>query len=33
MPLTIVMYHYIRDFERTRYRGIKGLMLQGSVGN
>lgn len=23
--LTIVMYHYIRDFKRTRYPGIKGL--------
>ena len=26
-PLTIVMYHYIRDFARTRYPGIKGLDL------
>lgn len=25
--LTIVMYHYIRDFARTRYPGIKGLDL------
>ena len=23
--LTIVMYHYVRDLERTRYPGIKGL--------
>lgn len=28
-PLTIVMYHYIRDFARTRYPGIKGLDLAG----
>lgn len=25
--LTIVMYHYIRDFARTRFPGIKGLEL------
>lgn len=28
-PLTIVMYHYIRDFARTRYPGIKGLEYAG----
>lgn len=28
-PLSIVMYHYIRDFTRTRYPGIKGLDLAG----
>lgn len=27
--LTIVMYHYIRDFARTRFPGIRGLDLQG----
>lgn len=27
--LTIVMYHYIRDFSRTRYPGIKGLDVGG----
>ena len=26
-PLTIVMYHYVRDLERTRYPRIKGLRL------
>lgn len=26
-PLDIVMYHYVRDFARTRYPGIKGLDL------
>ena len=25
MNLTIVMYHYVRDFARSRYPGIKGL--------
>lgn len=24
-PLTIIMYHYVRDFARTRYPNIKGL--------
>lgn len=28
-PLTIVMYHYIRDFGRTRYPSIKGLDVAG----
>ena len=28
-PLTIVMYHYIRDFTRTRYPEIKGLAVDG----
>lgn len=28
-PLTIVMYHYVRDFARTRYPGIKGLDIEG----
>lgn len=27
--LTIVMYHYVRDFNRTRYPGIKGLDVAG----
>jgi peptidoglycan/xylan/chitin deacetylase (PgdA/CDA1 family) len=27
--LTIVMYHYIRDFARTRYPGIRGLDQSG----
>lgn len=27
-PLEIVMYHYVRDFARSRYPGIKGLDLQ-----
>lgn len=27
MPLTIVMYHYVRDLARTRYPGIKGRDL------
>ena len=27
--VTIVMYHYIRDFRRTRYPSIKGLELDG----
>lgn len=27
--LTIVMYHYVRDFARTRYPGIKGLDVAG----
>ncbi len=27
--LTIVMYHYIRDFARTRYPGIRGLDYAG----
>jgi len=26
-PVTIVMYHYVRDLERTRYPHIKGLRL------
>jgi peptidoglycan/xylan/chitin deacetylase (PgdA/CDA1 family) len=26
-PITIVMYHYVRDLERTRYPRIKGLRL------
>lgn len=26
-PLTIVMYHYVRELERTRYPRIKGLRL------
>ena len=25
MSLTIVMYHYVRDYENTRYSNIKGL--------
>jgi len=28
-PVTIVMYHYVRDFARTRYPRIKGLDVQG----
>jgi len=28
-PLTIVMYHYVRDFARTRYPGLKGLDVAG----
>lgn len=28
-PLTVVMYHYVRDFARTRYPRIKGLELDG----
>lgn len=28
-PVTIVMYHYVRDFARTRYPGIKGLDYAG----
>lgn len=28
-PVTIVMYHYIRDFARTRHPNIKGLDLAG----
>lgn len=27
--LTVVMYHYVRDFSRTRYPGIRGLDLAG----
>lgn len=27
-PLTIVMYHYVRDLPRTRYPAIKGLPLE-----
>ncbi|PTN02944.1 polysaccharide deacetylase [Rhodovulum imhoffii] len=27
--LTIVMYHYVRDFARTRYPGIRGLDFAG----
>ncbi|GAB2468044.1 polysaccharide deacetylase family protein [Jatrophihabitans fulvus] len=27
--LTIIMYHYVRDFARTRYPGIKGLDVAG----
>lgn len=27
--LTIVMYHYVRDFARTRFPGIRGLDLAG----
>ncbi|UXU74439.1 MULTISPECIES: polysaccharide deacetylase family protein [unclassified Paracoccus (in: a-proteobacteria)] len=27
--LTIVMYHYVRDFARSRYPGIRGLDLAG----
>jgi peptidoglycan/xylan/chitin deacetylase (PgdA/CDA1 family) len=26
-PLTIIMYHYVRDLERSRYTDIKGLTL------
>lgn len=29
MPLTIVMYHYVRDLERSRYPCIKGRDLAG----
>jgi len=29
MQVTIVMYHYVRDFARTRYPEIKGLDIQG----
>lgn len=28
-PLTIVMYHYVRDFERSRYPDINGLAVEG----
>ena len=28
-PLTIVMYHYVRDFSRTRYPRINGLDVDG----
>ena len=27
--LTVVMYHYVRDYSATRYPGIKGLDVQG----
>jgi peptidoglycan/xylan/chitin deacetylase (PgdA/CDA1 family) len=27
-PLTIVMYHYVRDLERSRFPAIKGLTLE-----
>jgi peptidoglycan/xylan/chitin deacetylase (PgdA/CDA1 family) len=27
-PLTIVMYHYVRDLERSRFPAIKGLSLE-----
>jgi peptidoglycan/xylan/chitin deacetylase (PgdA/CDA1 family) len=27
-PLTIVMYHYVRDLQRSRFPGIKGLSLE-----
>jgi peptidoglycan/xylan/chitin deacetylase (PgdA/CDA1 family) len=27
-PLTIVMYHYVRDLERSRFPAIKGLLLE-----
>jgi peptidoglycan/xylan/chitin deacetylase (PgdA/CDA1 family) len=27
-PLTIVMYHYVRDLEQSRFPGIKGLSLE-----
>ena len=27
MPLSIVMYHYVRDLARSRYPGIKGRDL------
>ena len=30
--LTIVMYHYVRDVERTPYRGIKALSVSGFTG-
>lgn len=32
MPLTIVMYHYVRDLERSRYPGIKGRTLADFKG-
>lgn len=28
-PITIVMYHYVREFSRTRYPEIKGLDVSG----
>jgi len=31
-PLTIVMYHYVRDLPRTRYPKIKGLLTERFVG-
>lgn len=30
--LTVVMYHYVRDLARTRYRGIKGLHVDAFEG-
>lgn len=27
--LSIIMYHYVRDFKRTRFPGIRGLDLEG----
>ena len=27
MPLTTVMYHYVRDLPNTKYPAIKGLLL------
>ena len=27
-PITIVMYHYVRDLERSRFPAIKGLSLE-----
>jgi peptidoglycan/xylan/chitin deacetylase (PgdA/CDA1 family) len=28
-PLTIVMYHYVRDLQRSRFPAIKGLSVEG----
>lgn len=28
-PLTIIMYHYVRDLRRSRYPGIKGRTIEG----
>ena len=31
-PITIVMYHYVRDLSRTRYPEIKGLTIEKFEG-